>query len=391
LKHTITDTLLRREVYLQRFASHLIIEHINKTIKEMARLAPRIIGAQGEGSDLNRVERNAAEKLITKEFIDQWTTMWAEITTQLEKMALLDADHVMGIYNDIVDANFTMTSESAITTAVKAALLSINIPATKNALARTITGVWAEFVRTNTDKLSKEIVSTILSGYQSGKSNSEIVTDLRGNYNRSEKRYMGGIITNATQLRNAATLVRTGTNHYANAARDKLYLMNADIIDVRILFATLDNRTTPICYSRNLREYDINDDTYPRLPFHFNERSVYIVQVAGTDALSGMRPSVGGKSNDIADYKRKPKYRGRADTDVYGIKRVSSKTTTDQWLRDQPDAFILDKFGPTRGRLFLDGGFSVNDFTDANDMPLTIDQLRNIPRFEKNFKRAGLD
>jgi hypothetical protein len=138
---------------------------------------------------------------------------------------------------------------------------------------------------------------------------------------------------------------------------------------------------------RNLREWSIDDPNYPRLPFHFNERSVYIVRVSGVDPLEGTKPAVGGQfGTEKSDFNRK--FKGRKDTDIYNVQRVAADTSTDDFLRRQPKAFIQSTLGVARTELFLKGGFNVNRFVDATGRTLTLKQLRAIDA--NAFKKAGL-
>ena len=79
--------------------------------------------------------------------------------------------------------------------------------------------------------------------------------------------------------RNAEALVRTGTSHYANSAREKLMQANKDLIPKKYYNATFDNRTTLICRANSSsadNPWAIDDKKAPSLPAHFNCRSNWL-------------------------------------------------------------------------------------------------------------------
>ena len=184
------------------------------------------------------------------------------VSGELNAMALLDIDHVADIYKDIADVTFKIPADPIITGFINTSVMVLTSTGTAQA------GVWAEFVSKNVDSVQQQVTGAIYNGYQEGLSNAQMARNIRGTYNRTTKNYEGGLLQGRVKAQSEA-LVRTGVSHYSNAARDKMYQANDDILANRILIATLDNRTTNLCYSRNLNMYPISDDKYPRLPFHF--------------------------------------------------------------------------------------------------------------------------
>jgi hypothetical protein len=67
----------------------------------------------------------------------------------------------------------------------------------------------------------------------------------------------------------------------------------------------------------------------------------------------------------------------------------ATRETYAEWLAAQPREVQDRILGPTRARLFRDGGLAIERFTDMIGRPLTLEQLA-LSRPEA-FTRAGLD
>jgi hypothetical protein len=320
---------------------------------------------------------------MRQEFGDKWSAMWQSITDELRELGLHEAEALQELYTDWTEQQLSRPAEEVLIGAMNAATMTLVSG------ERVDAGVWDRFIRENQNATYKLVDGLVRIGQQEGATNQEIVRQLRGSYNRSTGTYQGGILQGrATQW--AETLVRTGTKHYAATARERTIQANRDILDRRILIATLDSRTTILCRARHLKQWDLDDDNYPRLPFHFNERSDYLFLMPGEDGLDGTIASVGGKSKNPKDYRERPRYRGRRDNSIYDPEQVSANVTQSEWLRRQPRAFVESALGDTRAKLFLDGKLDIDNFVDMQGRPLTLDELRATTAGERAFRRAGL-
>lgn len=71
---------------------------------------------------------------------------------------------------------------------------------------------------------------------------------------------------------------------------------------------------------------------------------------------------------------------------------VSANTSYYDWLKRQPKSVQVEVLGPTRAKLFHDGGMSAERFRelqfDRNFEPLTLDEMRALE--PEAFKRAGI-
>jgi SPP1 gp7 family putative phage head morphogenesis protein len=164
---------------------------------------------------------------------------------------------------------------------------------------------------------------------------------------------LGGI-----QRRQAATLSRTIINHVATQTRKAFIKQNQEYIREYKWIATLDDRTSLICASRDQQVYkDI--ETSPKPPAHFNCRSTITFVLAeeydlGLDVKT-KRPSVGPNGK---------------------VKQVDSNTSYSDWLIRQPLSFQEEVLGVTRAKLFRNGTISLDRFVDRNGQVYTLDELR---------------
>lgn len=126
-----------------------------------------------------------------------------------------------------------------------------------------------------------------------------------------------------------------------------------------------------------------------------NCRTAIVTLAEGQDAPDGTRAAVGGQDDGAEAFERKQnrtnkkfKYRGKKDQDVFKVGQIPAGTNIDTWLRSQPDWYIESTLGPTKAKLFREGGMKLSKFTDATQRPLTIPELRELDAAA--FKRAGL-
>lgn len=148
--------------------------------------------------------------------------------------------------------------------------------------------------------------------------------------------------------RGIMSLVRTAVTHVAAQAREDLFAANPDIVAGVMWVSTLDSRTSDICIIRDGQVYPPKKG--PRPPAHINCRSGTLGILNGQSEIWGDRASSVGP--------------------------VPAKTTYPQYLRRQPAAFQDEILGKTRGRLFRQGGVTINRFIDRNGRRYTLDELR---------------
>jgi SPP1 gp7 family putative phage head morphogenesis protein len=206
------------------------------------------------------------------------------------------------------------------------------------------------------------VTGAIRMGYVQGETNQQLINRIRGT---KALQYSDGLL--AISKRNAEAVVRTGIQHAASVARLETWNTNSDVVTGYEIVATLDSRTSTQCKSLDGRTFKLGKGPLP--PFHIRCRTT---TAATLDARYAFL-------DDDAT---------RASKDGY----VSAETTYYDWLKGQSAEFQDVALGPTRGKLFRDGGLSAKRFAelqlDRRFMPLNLSQLRTLEPLA--FKRAGL-
>lgn len=165
------------------------------------------------------------------------------------------------------------------------------------------------------------------------------------------------------------SLVRTATNSTSSIARMQTMMENSGLFDGYEWVATLDNRTSFLCMSRDGIIYPFASSS-PMPPAHWGCRSTIIPKVKRQfDLLAeveGVRPSVGAS----------------------GAQEVGAKTAYGGWLKSQPASFQNEVLGETRAKLFRLGELKIDQFIDNSGRTYTLAQLRALNPLA--FERAGL-
>ena len=204
--------------------------------------------------------------------------------------------------------------------------------------------------------------------------------------------------------RNAEAITRTAVNHISNRARGAFFEANKEVFSEEQYVSVLDRRTTPVCASLDGKRYPVGKGRFP--PQHFSCRSIRVV-VLGRE-LIGNRPANPttermllreyAERNDIARVTKRadlPRgHKGKFDTFARTRKReligqVPAKTTYQDWLRRQTAEFQDDVLGKTKGRLFRNGGLTLDKFVDPRGKTVTLDTLRQ--KEAAAFRAAALD
>lgn len=220
------------------------------------------------------------------------------------------------------------------------------------------------------------------------------------------QQYADGIL--AISRRDATAIVRTAVNHVSNAARDLVWQENADITQARVWVATLDGRTSPICRARDGQMAPVGDNPLPegsvvlsppdaRPPAHINCRSLLVAYIDGI-GLVGNRPTVVDtrtRNKREVDFRKLAKQQGKTIQQVRSewaaatVGRVPAATNYQQFLSRQSASFQDQVLGRTKGRLFREGGLTLDQFVDRRGNELSLRQLAATR--PEAFTRAGLD
>lgn len=362
----VTETL-KHEVYLQRLATEMVNKKLFPSL-DAAFKAIRLILLDAE-TITSPAKLNAVTREITKAVNEALTSGWDDVTKELEAVAVYDAGWNAAVLGAVADTKLSVPGKKSITDYVAKSLMSLTSGQTPKV------GTWAEFVQDNVTGYAAQVNNLVKSGYVNGATVGQMTSAVR--------QFNEGL-----GKQQAESLARTGVRHYTEGARDAMAQDNSDIIQSRIYVATFDNRTTVGCASLSGKEYKLSDDSYVRVPRHFNCRSVYIFRLKGQPLPDFDRPAVGSGPDYPEDAKKMPKYKGKRDIGKFNLEQVSSKTGFGSWLRDQDEAFVVDTLGAKRAKLFLDGGLPIDRMSDAFGRELTLDEL--MQRDKDAFRKAGL-
>lgn len=247
------------------------------------------------------------------------------------------------------------------------------------------TPVLGEFISTMLsdipDRAQRQVYATIRQGIAQGQPNDEIIRAIRGT---KQLRYKDGILQAS---RNAIeTAVRTARAHISN----ETYLDQWESLGVEALVwvASLELRTCVICAGLDGKEYAIVE-SFARPPLHPRCRCAVIPKI--DDEMAGKRPfvlagKVTGRDGE-SGFRPIGKMTQRQREDA-GLKigQVSAKTSFSQWFDRQPDRFKREWLGPTKFKLYKDGGYKLDRFVDPRNKPYTINELRQ--RDSETFKEV---
>lgn len=355
------NQLLRQELYLQRVATSLINKGLFKSLDD-AVAAVRLILLDAETIQ-SPTKLNAVNRAIKQAIEEAMTPAWQQYTDELLELAVFDAE----FYAELSGLPVVPGAQQ-IDDFVQSALMSLSAGQVPKV------GTWADFVRENVSGMTEQINNLVKAGYINGATVNQIA--------RTVRQFGDGL-----SKQQADALARTGLAHYNQAARSALAKDNEDILQSRVFFAVFDNRTSLGCRSLHLREWPIDDDSYVRLPRHFNCRSQYLLKLKGqtTDELLSVKRAATGSG---PEYERGDTYKGKKDIGAFEIEQVPADMSFGAWLKMQDREFVIDSLGATRAKLFLDGKLPLDRMSDAYGRELTLAELR--AKYAGAFKLAGL-
>lgn len=257
-----------------------------------------------------------------------------------------------------IGVDFDLPTASQIRAAVKSRPLTMKGPDGGKLMGQLI----ADWTKSERDA----VTLAIRKGVVEGQTNSEIVRAIRGT---KALKYNDGIL--ATTQRHARAVVNTAVQHVSSAARQEVFDANDDIVEGIIWLSTLDSKTCISC--RTLDRMVFAMDKGPRPSLHINCRCTFLPKL-------------------LPEYDKYMQGATRPAIRDGEVQHVPGDESYYQWLKKQPAAFIDETLGPTRGKLFRDGGLSAKRFAqlmlDRNWKPLTLKELMALE--PGAFKRAGL-
>lgn len=377
----ILEDTERRAVYLGRLASGLLKAKIVPTL-EAAYKAARLILLDA-GDNVSITKRNQVTAAIRRAIAEIDNDGWADVTKELENIAIYDAGYYAGLVGSAVSIKLNTPADEKITSYINKSIMSLTSGQKVDA------GTWADFVKAGVNTHADLVDSIVKNGYSNGQTVQQMIKQLRD-------------LTDGLAKNQAEALVRTGIQHYANNGREAMLIDND--VDEVIYTSVLDNRTTILCASRDSNRYSLSDPKLPALPAHWNCRSTYIPAIAMQDVDT--RAAVGGKEGKEAekayqakketlDQRRdqraderadgietpetpsKVRYRGKKDSNAFKAGQIKY-TQYDEWLKRQPAWFQDSALGKGKAEIFRQGKLSLAQFVDLAGRPLTLAELRAL-------------
>lgn len=215
----------------------------------------------------------------------------------------------------------------------------------------------------------RKVFDTVRRGVSDGLSTDAIVRSVRGTKAASRKDGILNVTRNEADM-----LVRTTRTAVSNVAYEQTYAaLGAEYV---MVCATLDGRTSMYCATHDGVRYKLGTK-YPSPPYHPHCRTVLMPDVNnGEFELRTSNTSFKSISKMTGEEREKLEY-----------SMVDGKNYS-QWFASQSAEFQKEWLGPARYKLYKDGNYSLNRFTDANGSAYTISELKS--RDEKTFSDLGL-
>lgn len=197
----------------------------------------------------------------------------------------------------------------------------------------------------------KQIEQALRMGVIEGETNADIIRRIRGT---RALNFKDGILQRSRD--DVERLVRTAITHITARARDELYQENQSVVKAWRFTATLDRRTTVICASLDGQIFSLG--TGPMPPRHYQCRS------SSTPILKSWE-ELGYSASELP-----------ASTRASMDGQVPDTITYQEWLKKQAADVQDDVLGKTKGKLFREGGLTLDRFVDFKGDVYTLDQLR---------------
>src|SRR5690625_4911369 len=348
----LRDDAIRHQIYLMRFSGSVrnkLIAHLNGVEDDLLRqIRKRADAGTFTEWRLNKILEDVRDILN-----EARSESYGIVRDELVELAKYEADHAAEGLRSALQVEFNITRPAP--AQLRAAVLS-----------RPFQGrLLREWVSELSDMQRRNVRNAIRIGFTEGETIDQMVRRIRGT---RALQYRDGIME--ITRRQAEGLVRTAVNHTSNYARQDTYEENADILSGWQFVATLDSRTTIQCASLDGNVYELGKGPQP--PRHVNCRSTSVPILKDAKEIFG---------RDVGELP--PTTRASIDGQVAG------DTTYGDWLKKQPAAVQDEVLGPTKGKLFRDGGMSIDRFVDERTgYVYNLDELRK--RDAEAFARAGL-
>lgn len=332
---SIEDSLIRRQIFVQRFAGGRSAEAQQLLLDILAQAQARLL-REPTDFQTGRIARLIDDiTIITgRGFQDLSAKLLEDITEFAADEALF--------YQTAVQTGVSVQLAVPSIGQIEQALLNTGMDAPLGPTQLTMQEALDDF----STKKAAEVQRAISDGILNGETTDQVARRVA---NLSDR-----------QRAQVNSLTRTMINHASSQAHKTFNVENQGVLKGEEWVSTLDSDTTLICGGRDGRLFPVGRGPYP--PAHWGCRSVRVPIVKDEFAIGPTavkRPEVG------------------AD----GPGQVTGATKFDGWLRRQPADFQDEYFaqfadGAEKAALFRRGKLGIQQFRDETGRNFTLEQLR---------------
>lgn len=387
----LADAYIRHQMYLLRYSRGLtgsLWNLLNDTERDLKLL---ILESDVSSEYIRTPSGRKSLDRILEEISAIRGDSWIKVNSELESQLFITGKYEESFYqNALISAAPVVLSPKLPTVTMLSSIIN-SMPFEGRLLTE-----WSDKLKE--DDLAR-FKAQLQIGLTSGETNQQLVTRLFGTVRLNKED--GVLFQTRGQL---GAIVNTAVAHVANNYRNEFALANSDIFSEEEFDATLDGRTTPLCRSLDKKVYRVGQG--PKPPLHIRCRSIRRPKF--NSEYIGNRPAKPVTDrlllSEFSSKEGLDKIKSRADL-PYGMKTqydewararirqlagpVSGDLSYEKWLRTQSTQFQDDVLGITKGKLFRDGGLSLDKFVHRNGDEVTISELVTLER--QAFQAAGLD
>jgi hypothetical protein len=326
----IQDSIIGHQVDLQFYANGVVRElvgDVNDDDNELfAVLLSALLMLSAEDYTTARAEIAMAKAL---EFNDRtYNDLYTSLEAKLRDIADAEADYQEALLQSAKDTNpETINKQTNFQELIVTTMLGATILETVDSLRRDR----AEMIR-----------KTVHNGYLAGKTQLQIIADIRGTKSSS---YTDGAFQLARQ--NLETVIRTALTHATSFTSQAFYVINDTLIGGAVIWlSVLDGRTTEMCIERAGKRYTA--DTHRPI---------------GHSVPWGLGP---GRLHYNCRSTSAPLLAGERPTD----------NSYEKWLRRQSAEKQDEILGKARGVIYRKNDVPVEKFVNNKGRWITLDQLK---------------
>jgi SPP1 gp7 family putative phage head morphogenesis protein len=392
------DRMTAHAIWLERYKARLVRELLDKlnaanddTREQLERRINTILNNGGYESAAETEKRiSELMRMLAGVRTDAYTAAVAVLDRELHKLATYEAEWQTKTLEDVIPIELKLSEPTQ--ELLEAAVF-------EKPFNGAVLKDWADgMAPADLDRIERAVKAGVIDG----QTTEQIVRTIMGT-----ARADGADGLLEVSRRGLEAVARTAAAHVTERAREAVYSANDDIVSQERWTSVLDGRTTLICISRDGKLFEVGEG--PRPPAHWRCRSIRVPVIDGI-RLIGNRPTITDartrRERDV-DFRAEanalagdrwadmtPAQRERAiakrrqawvDANIGGVPK---ETTYATWLKRQSADFQDEVLGPTRAKLFRDGGLTLDRFVDPTGHEYTLDQLRAMDA--RAFARAGL-